>query len=141
MTEGIPVEDLLTERIIGAAIEVHQVLGPGLLESAYESCLCHELSLRGLPFRRQVELPVRYKNVRLECGYKIDVLVQEIVVVELKAVEALQPVHDAQILTYLKLAQLSVGLLLNFHAPTLKQGLRRVVNNFQDSSASRRLGG
>lgn len=140
MTEGIPV-DSLTEQIIGAAIEVHQTLGPGLLESAYESCLCHELSLRGLPFRRQVELPVRYKNVRLECGYKIDVLVQELVVVELKAVEALQPVHDAQILTYLKLAQLSVGLLLNFHAPTLKQGLRRIVNNFQDSSASRRLGG
>jgi GxxExxY protein len=141
MSGGIPAEDLLTEQIIGAAIEVHQVLGPGLLESAYESCLCHELSLRGLPFRRQVELPVRYKNVRLECGYKIDVLVQELVVVELKAVEALQPVHDAQILTYLKLAQLSVGLLLNFHAPTPKQGLRRIVNNFPDSSASRRLGG
>lgn len=141
MSDGVPREDLLTEQIIGAAIEVHQTLGPGLLESAYESCLCHELSLRGMPFRRQVELPVRYKNVRLECGYKIDVLVQGLVVVELKAVESLQPVHDAQILTYLKLAQLSVGLLLNFHAPTLKQGLRRIVNNFQDSSASRRLGG
>jgi GxxExxY protein len=141
MSDGIPPEDVLTEQVIGAAIEVHQTLGPGLLESAYESCLCHELSLRCLPFRRQVELPVRYKNVRLECGYKIDVLVQELVVVELKAVESLQPVHDAQLLTYLKLAQLSVGLLLNFHAPTLKQGLRRIVNNFQDLSAPRRLGG
>ena len=117
----------LTEAIIGAAIEVHRALGPGLLESAYEQCLCHELSLQNLEFRRQVELPVRYKSVQLDCGYRIDVLVEERVVVELKSVERLLPIHEAQLMTYLKLSGRSVGLLLNFQVPVLKDGLKRIV--------------
>ena len=117
----------LTEAIIGAAIEVHRALGPGLLESAYEQCLCHELSLQGMEFRRQVELPVRYKAVQLDCGYRIDVLVEDRVVVELKAVERLLPIHEAQLMTYLKLSGHSVGLLLNFQVPVLKDGLKRIV--------------
>jgi GxxExxY protein len=117
----------LTEAIIGAAIEVHRTLGPGLLESAYEQCLCHELSLQNMEFRRQVELPVRYKAVQLDCGYRIDVLVDERVVVELKAVERLLPIHEAQLMTYLKLSGRSVGLLLNFQVPVLKDGLKRIV--------------
>lgn len=116
--------------IIGAAIEVHQALGPGLLESAYEECLCYELRERGVPFRRQVPLPVVYKGVRLEIGYRIDLVVEGVVVVELKTVEKLLPVHEAQLLTYLKLTHLSVGLLLNFHSAVLRNGLRRFVNNF-----------
>ncbi len=117
----------LTEAIIGAAIEVHRTLGPGLLESAYEQCLCHELSLQNMEFPRQVELPVRYKAVQLDCGYRIDVLVDERVVVELKAVERLLPIHEAQLMTYLKLSGRSVGLLLNFQVPVLKDGLKRIV--------------
>jgi len=120
-------EGELTEAIIGAAIEVHRALGPGLLESAYEQCLCHELSLQNLEFRRQVELPVRYKSVQLDCGYRIDVLVEERVVVELKSVERLLPIHEAQLMTYLKLSGRSVGLLLNFQVPVLKDGLKRIV--------------
>jgi GxxExxY protein len=112
----------LTEKIIGAAIEVHRVLGPGLLESAYEECLCHELTLRGLNFARQVELPVTYKNVSLDCGYRIDLLVEDSVIIELKCVERLLPVHDAQLLTYMKLAGKEVGLLLNFHIDVLTRG-------------------
>src|ERR1700704_267951 len=96
--------DLLTEKVIGAAIEVHRHLGPGLLESAYEECLCHELHLRGLGFQRQVDLPVDYKGLKLNCGYKIDLLVQDEVILEPKAVEKLLPIHQAQLLTYLKLA-------------------------------------
>jgi GxxExxY protein len=117
----------LTEAIIGAAIEVHRTLGPGLLESAYEQCLCHELSLQSIEVRRQVELPVRYKAVQLDCGYRIDVLVDERVVVELKAVERVLPIHEAQLMTYLKLSGHSVGLLLNFQVPVLKDGLKRIV--------------
>ena len=120
-------EGELTEAIIGAAIEVHRALGPGLLESAYEQCLCHELSLQNLEFRRQVELPVRYKSVQFDCGYRIDVLVEERVVVELKSVERLLPIHEAQLMTYLKLSGRSVGLLLNFQVPVLKDGLKRIV--------------
>jgi GxxExxY protein len=116
--------------IIGAAIEVHQSLGPGLLESAYEECLCYELRERGVRLRRQVPLPVVYKGVRLEIGYRIDLVVEGVVVVELKTVEKLLPVHEAQLLTYLKLTHLSVGLLLNFHSAVLRNGLRRLVNNF-----------
>ena len=117
----------LTESILGTAIEVHRALGPGLLETVYEACFCHELALRRLAFRRQVQLPVVYKGIRLDCGFRIDVVVEETVVVELKAERQLMPVHDAQILTYLKLSGIKVGLLLNFNVPVLKDGLRRFV--------------
>jgi GxxExxY protein len=120
-------KDPRTAPIIGAAIEVHRHLGPGLLESAYEECLCHELHLRGLSFRRQVDLPVAYKGVQLACGYKIDVIVQEEVVLELKTVERLLPVHDAQLLTYLKLSGKHVGLLINFNTALLTRGIKRIV--------------
>ena len=119
--------DHLTERIIGFAIEVHHQLGPGLLESAYEECLCYELQQSGLTFRRQVPLPVVYKAVRLDCGYRIDVVVEERVILELKTVERLIPVHEAQLLTYLKLSGMRIGLLLNFNSPVLKDGMRRMV--------------
>jgi GxxExxY protein len=119
--------DPLTQRIIGAAIEVHRALGPGLLESAYEECLCYELTQLGLHFRRQVPLPVDYKEVKLDCGYKMDAVVQNAVVLELKAVEKLLPIHEAQLLTYLKLSGLRKGLLLNFHAEVLRNGIKRIV--------------
>jgi GxxExxY protein len=112
----------LTEQIIGAAIEVHRVLGPGLLESAYEECLCRELSLRELPFKRQVSLPVEYKGVKLDCGYRIDLVVSDAVIVELKCVEKLMPVHDAQLITYLNLTGIQVGLLFNFYTEVLTRG-------------------
>ena len=121
------IEEELTQAIIGAAIEVHRVLGPGLLESAYEECLCHELSLRGLAYERQVPLPVVYKGVRLDCGYRMDIVVEGRVVVELKTVETLLPVHEAQLLTHLKLSNRRVGLLFNFNAETLKEGMKRRV--------------
>ena len=119
--------DLLTERIIGFAIEVHRQLGPGLLESAYEECLCYELKQSGLSFRRQVPLPVIYKSIRLDCGYRIDVVVEAQVILELKTVERLMPIHEAQILTYLKLSGLHTGLLLNFKSAVLKDGMRRIM--------------
>ena len=125
----------LTARIIGAAIEVHQALGPGLLESAYEECLAHEMKLRGLSFMRQVPLPVAYKGVILDCAYRLDFLVAETVVLELKAVDALLPIHTAQVLTYLKLGGWTLGLLLNFNVPILRNGIRRVVLNYNESSA------
>ena len=121
------VEEALTEQIIGAAIEVHQHLGPGLLESAYEECLCHELQLRGLSFRRQVTLPVVYKGVALDCGYKMDLVVEDRVVIELKCVESILGVHHAQLLTYLKLSGKRVGLLLNFHVSVMTRGIARRV--------------
>jgi len=124
-------EDELTGKIIGAGIEVHRELGPGLLESAYEECLCHELSLRGLAFQRQVELPVVYRGVRLDCGYRMDVVVEGAVVVELKTVDRLLPIHEAQMLTYLKLYRRQVGLLMNFNVPVLKDGIKRMVNNYR----------
>jgi GxxExxY protein len=117
----------ITEQIIGAAIDVHKALGPGLLESAYEECLCRELELRGVKFRRQVPLPVEYKGVRLDCGYRLDLVVAEAVVVELKAVENLEPIHEAQMLTYLKLGGWKLGLLINFNVSLLKKGIRRFV--------------
>jgi GxxExxY protein len=123
----------VTEAIIGAAIEVHRTLGPGLLESAYEECLCHELRLRGIPFERQRPLPVTYKGLDLECGYRLDLLVHDAVVVEIKAVEALQPIHEAQLLTYLKLGGWKVGLLINFNVPILKNGIRRRVLGLEES--------
>lgn len=116
-----------TKTIIGCAIEVHRHLGPGLLESAYEECLYYDLRLAGLHVSGQVPLPVVYKVVRLECGYRIDVLVERIVVVELKTVEALLPVHEAQLLTYLRLAEKPVGLILNFHSSVLRHGIRRMA--------------
>ncbi|HMJ07503.1 MAG TPA: GxxExxY protein [Pyrinomonadaceae bacterium] len=122
--------DKLTEKIIGSAIEVHRSLGPGLLESAYEECLCFELGQIGLHFERQVRLPVIYKDVRLDCGYRMDVVVENAVVLEIKAVERLIPVHEAQLLSYLKLSNMRVGLLMNFHVSTLKSGLKRIVNNY-----------
>lgn len=117
----------VTERVIAAAIEVHKHLGPGLLESAYEECLCHELAQRGVPFRRQVQLPVSYKGVMLDCGYIMDLLVEDVVVVELKAVEQILPIHEAQLLTYLRLSGKRVGLLINFNVPLLKRGIVRRV--------------
>ena len=120
-------KDPRTGPIIGAAIEVHRALGPGLLESAYEECLCHELHLRGLAFRRQVDLPVPYKGLKLDCGYKIDVVVDSTVILELKCVEKILPIHEAQLLTYLKLSGKHVGLLINFNVPLLPQGIVRRV--------------
>ncbi len=121
------VPDPLTGHVIGLAIEVHRVLGPGLLESAYEECLCYEFAQNGIAFRRQVPLPVTYKEVRLDCGYRMDVVVEESAVVELKTVERILPVHEAQLITYLKLSGLRRGLLLNFNSAVLKDGIRRIV--------------
>jgi len=121
------IHEELTREIIGAAMEVHRELGPGLLESAYEECLCHELSVRGLAFQRQVTLPVNYKNVRLDCGYRLDVVVAEKVVLELKSVEEVTPLHQAQLLTYLRLSGKKVGLLINFNVVLLKDGITRLV--------------
>jgi GxxExxY protein len=120
----------LTESIIGAAIEVHRTRGPGLLESAYEESLCHELASLGLAFERQRPVPVHYKRLQLDCAYRLDLLVEGRVVVEAKAVESLDRIHTAQMLTYLKLGGWQVGLLINFNVPTLRQGVRRLVNAF-----------
>ena len=117
----------LTYEIIGAAIEVHRTLGPGLLESSYRECLCRELSLRGIQFKREWGLPMRYKGIQLDCGYRLDVLVADLVVVEIKAVEALAPIHDAQLLTYLRLGGWRVGVLINFNVVVLKDGIRRRI--------------
>ena len=119
--------DPLTEKINGSAISVHRALGPGLLESAYEECLCYEIDQSGLTFRRQVALPIIYKAVRLDCGYRMDIVVEERVVVELKTVERLLPIHEEQMLTYLKLSGMGIGLLLNFNTPALKDGIRRML--------------
>ena len=119
--------DPRTSPILAAALEVHRHLGPGLLESAYEECLCHEFRLRKLRFQRQVALPVEYKGLKLDCGYKIDLVVQDEVILELKAVEKLLPIHHAQLLTYLRVAQKTVGLLINFNVPLLTQGIIRRV--------------
>ncbi len=117
----------LTGRILAACIEVHRELGPGLLESAYEECLCHELNLATIPFERQLPLPVVYKGLRLDCGYEMDLVVDQRVVVELKAVEKLLPIHEAQLMTYLKLGGYRVGLLINFNVPVLRDGIKRIV--------------
>ena len=123
------VRDPVTERVIGLAIEVHRALGPGLLESAYEECLAYELAQHQLCFQRQVPLPIVYKAVQLECGYRIDFVIDDWLIVELKTVEKLLPIHEAQLLTYLKLTGLKVGLLMNFNVPVLKDGIRRMVLN------------
>ena len=120
-------EKELTGQIIGSAIEVHRELGPGLLESAYQTCLAREFSLRNLPFEREMPLPLEYKGVQVDCGYRMDFLVAGKVVVELKAVDAIHKVHEAQLLTYLKLTGCRVGLLINFNVPVLKNGIKRMV--------------
>lgn len=122
--------DRLTEAVIGAAIAVHRELGPGLLESAYEACLAFELTDRGITVERQKECPVVYRGLTIDCGYRLDLLVEGKVIVELKAVEDLHPVHEAQLISYLKLTGCRVGLLINFHERILKQGLRRLVLNY-----------
>jgi GxxExxY protein len=121
-----------TEAIIGAAIEVHKYLGPGLLESAYEECLCHELNLRNIMFQRQVSLPVVYKGTKLDCGYRIDLIVKDEVVVELKAVEGILPIYEAQTLTYMRLGSWKVGLIINFNVPIVVKGIKRLVLGFKE---------
>jgi len=121
-------ENEISGKIIGAAIEVHRKLGPGLLESAYEECLCCEMALRGIKFERQVPLPLNYKGVDLDCGYRLDLLVEDKVIVELKSVETLEPIHEAQMLTYLKFRNAWLGLIINFNVIMLKDGVRRLVN-------------
>ena len=123
-------ENSITEKIIGAAIEVHKALGPGLLESAYEECLCYELSRAEMKIDRQLQLPVIYKEVKLNCGYRLDIVVDNLIIVELKTVDKLKPIHEAQLLTYLKLTDKKLGLLLNFNVTVLKEGIIRIVNNF-----------
>jgi GxxExxY protein len=127
--------DLLTRHIIGAAIQVHKELGPGLLESAYQTCLAFELRERGFHVEEQKPLPMVYKRVKLDCGYRLDLVVEDSVIVEVKAIEALLPIHQAQLLSYLRLSGKRVGLLVNFHVRILKQGLKRVVNEFPDSAS------
>jgi GxxExxY protein len=117
----------LSERIIGAAIEVHRELGPGLLESAYQACLARELMLQRLPFEREKPLPVRYKGVRVDCGYRLDFVVADKVIVELKAVQLIHPIHKAQVLTYLQLSGHRLGLLINFNVKVLKDGVKRLI--------------
>ena len=124
--------NVLTREIIGAAIEVHRHLGPGLLESAYLQCLTRELSLKGIPFKREWPLPLEYKGVRLGCSYRLDLLVSDAVVVEIKSVEALTSIHDAQLLTYLKLGGWKVGLLINFNVEVLKTGIHRRVLGLEE---------
>ena len=119
----------LSNVIIGAAIAVHRELGPGLLESAYEACLAYELARQGVRVDRQVSQPVTYKGVQLDCGYRLDLLIEDLVIVELKTVETLKPIHTAQLLTYLKLKQRWLGLLINFNVPVLKYGVKRIVNS------------
>ena len=120
----------ITERVIGAAIEVHRHLGPGLLESAYEECLCYELNQAGLRFERQVHLPIRYKGILLQSAHRMDLVIEDAVVVELKATEDMPPLYSAQVLTYLRSAEKQVGLLINFNVPVLKEGIKRIVNEY-----------
>ena len=126
----------ITHGIIAAAIEVHRQLGPGLLESAYRECVCYELSQMGLAFTHEVQLPLSYKGLKLDCSYRIDLLVEDEIVVELKSVEQTLPVHSAQLLTYLKAANKQVGLLINFNVPVLKEGIRRIVNHYTELGPS-----
>lgn len=119
--------DALTGKVIGFGIEVHHETGPGLLESAYEECLAYELKTAGLKYARQLELPVKYKGILLDCGYRIDLLVEDSLIIELKAVERLLPIHEAQVLTYMKLSGIRKGLLMNFNVSLLKDGVKRFV--------------
>jgi GxxExxY protein len=122
----------LTHLIIGAAIEIHRTLGPGLLESVYEECLAKEFSLRGIPYERQKPIPLIYKDLKLECGYRLDFLVSRRVVVELKSIEAIAPIHESVMLTYLRLSGSPLGLLINFNVPILKDGIRRYVWHYNE---------
>jgi GxxExxY protein len=124
----VPDNDPLTGKIIECGIEVHRTLGPGLLETAYEECLAFELERAGLSVERQVTLPVHYKGVDLDCGYRVDLMVNKNVILELKSVSKLLPIHEAQLLTYLKLANIKFGLLINFNVPLLKDGIKRMAN-------------
>ena len=124
--------DEIAEAIIGAAIRVHRELGPGLLESAYEACLAYELLERGLAFEQQRPLPLRYRDLEIDCAYRLDLFVERAVIVEVKSIEKLLPIHDAQLISYLRLAQCPIGLLLNFNVPVLTQGIRRLANNYRD---------
>jgi len=122
----------LTGQIIGAAIEVHKALGPGLLESAYEECLCYEFGLRKFMYDRQKPLPIEYRGVKLDCGYRLDVAVEKAVLLELKSCERIEAIHKAQLLTYLKLSGLKVGLLLNFNVPVMRDGIVRIANELKE---------
>ena len=131
----------LSGKVIGASIEIHRHLGPGLLESAYEECQNYELTQTGIQFERQKPLPVIYKGVQLDCGFRLDFVVERQLIVELKTVTELLPIHEAQLLTYLKLSGLTLGLLINFNVSVLKDGIKRIVNNFHEISAPQRLSG
>jgi GxxExxY protein len=126
-SDGLDELDALARAVVDAAFHVHQALGPGLLESAYEVCLCHELAKRGLKFERQVSVPVEYENIKLDAGFRIDVLVGHCLIVEIKAVETLVPLHRAQLMTYLRLKRLRLGLLINFNVVRFKDGIRRII--------------
>ena len=119
--------DELSNQVIGCALEVHKHLGPGLLESAYEQCLANEMRLTGMSFKMQHPLPVEYKGIKLDCGYRIDLLIENMLIVELKSVDKVLPIHQAQLLTYMKLANISIGLLINFNVQYLKSGIKRMV--------------
>ena len=121
-------ENEISNEVIGAAIEVHRNLGPGLLESAYEECLCYEFDRRGIKYERQKPLPIAYKGTKLDCGYRLDLVVNDLVILELKAVDQIQPIHSAQVLTYLKLSKMKLGILINFNVTVLKNGIKRIVN-------------
>ena len=122
----------LSGEIIGATIEVHKVLGPGLLESAYEQCLCHELNLRGFSYKSQESLAVRYKGIKLDCGFRLDVVVEDAIILELKSCVKIEPIHKAQLLTYLKLSGFKLGLLLNFNVSLMREGIVRIVNELEE---------
>jgi GxxExxY protein len=125
--QGELIHKEITEKVLGAAVEVHRHLGPGLLESAYEACLCHELDLRGLTYESQVKMPLEFKGLKIDGAYRLDLIVEGKIVIELKSVDALLPVHEAQLMTYLKLSGMKVGFLMNFNMPTLKEGIIRRV--------------
>ncbi|MBT1071324.1 GxxExxY protein [Pelotalea chapellei] len=120
--------DFLSNKIIGAAIEVHRLLGPGLLESAYEECMSRELELRGIKVKRQVMLPIEYKGIKIDSAYRLDLIIEDCIILELKSVSAIEPIHESQLLTYLKLTKLWLGLVINFNVPLLKDGIKRIVN-------------
>jgi GxxExxY protein len=130
--------EAISNAVIGAAIRVHSALGPGLLESTYRVCLAHELHLLGLDVREEASLPVAYRGIRIDAGYRIDLLVDDKLIVELKVVERIRRVHEAQLLAYLKLSGRAVGLLINFHVPQLRLGIKRLVNNYKESSTTTR---
>ncbi|MEW6202525.1 MAG: GxxExxY protein [bacterium] len=123
----------LTETIIGIAINIHRSLGPGLLESAYEACMVYDLAQAGLKVEQQKPLPIIYRDVKLECGYRLDLVIEDEIIIELKSIEKILPIHNAQLISYLKLSGCKVGLLINFNVEMLKDGIKRVVNNFADS--------